>query len=71
MVEFVFSQVLIDCLLRMKSNQRDKDELISCFKNEYERNNTRARYIFMNSKRITHLTKPYGGTLVTHSSTEL
>ena len=35
---FVFSQVLIDCLLRMKSNQQDKDELISCYKIEYEGN---------------------------------
>jgi tetratricopeptide (TPR) repeat protein len=37
--EFVFSQVLIDCLLRLKSNDTDKSELISCLKNEYSRNN--------------------------------
>ncbi len=36
--DFVFSQVLIDCLLRLKSNDIDKDELISFFKKEYERN---------------------------------
>ncbi|CAF3757204.1 unnamed protein product [Rotaria sp. Silwood1] len=34
--EFVFSQVLIDCLLRLKSTQTDINELINCLKNEYE-----------------------------------
>ncbi len=37
--EFVFSQVLIDCLLRLQSSETDKDELISCFKKEYKKNN--------------------------------
>ncbi|CAF5146463.1 unnamed protein product, partial [Rotaria sp. Silwood1] len=37
--EFVFSQVLIDCLLRLKSTQTDINELINCLENEYEGNN--------------------------------
>jgi tetratricopeptide (TPR) repeat protein len=36
--QFVFSQVLIDCLLRLKSTEADKNELINHFKNEYEGN---------------------------------
>jgi hypothetical protein len=35
---FVFSQLLIDCLLRIKSSKFDKNELISCCMNEYEGN---------------------------------
>ncbi|CAF1102523.1 unnamed protein product [Adineta steineri] len=38
--QFVFSQVLIDCLLRLKSNESDRYELISCLKREYEGNNS-------------------------------
>ena len=37
--EFVFSQILIDCLLRLKYTQIDKYELIDGCKNEYKRNN--------------------------------
>ncbi len=36
--QFVFSQVLIDCLLRLKDNQTDKAELINSCKSEYEGN---------------------------------
>lgn len=36
--QFIFSQVLFDCLFRLKYNQADKDELISCCKNEYAHN---------------------------------
>ena len=36
--QFVFSQVLFDCLFRLKYNQVDKDELISCCKKEYADN---------------------------------
>ena len=36
--EFVFSQVLIDCLLRLKCNDADKDELLSSCKEEYKEN---------------------------------
>ncbi|CAF3426856.1 unnamed protein product, partial [Rotaria sp. Silwood2] len=36
--KFVFSQVLIDCLLRLKSTQADTKELIKICKNEYEGN---------------------------------
>ncbi|CAF4097165.1 unnamed protein product [Adineta steineri] len=36
--QFVFSQVLIDCLLRLKSTEIDKNELINCCQNEYEGN---------------------------------
>ncbi|CAF0847220.1 unnamed protein product [Adineta steineri] len=38
--QFVFSQILIDCLLRLKSNQIDKNELINYCQNEYEGNYT-------------------------------
>ncbi|CAF1209362.1 unnamed protein product [Adineta steineri] len=38
--QFVFSQVLIDCLLRLKSNETDRYELISCLKREYEGNSS-------------------------------
>jgi hypothetical protein len=31
--QFVFSQILIDCLLRLKSTEIDKDELINCCQN--------------------------------------
>ena len=36
--QFVFSQVLIDCLLRLKSDEKDKNELIYCCEKEYEGN---------------------------------
>ncbi|CAF3156156.1 unnamed protein product [Rotaria socialis] len=35
---FIFSQLLIDCILRINSNEMDKTELISYCKNEYENN---------------------------------
>ncbi|CAF3822875.1 unnamed protein product [Rotaria sp. Silwood1] len=37
--QFVFSQTLINCLLRLRSTPRDKKELISCCKKDYEGNN--------------------------------
>ena len=36
--QFVFSQVLIDCLLRLKSTDIDKNELIDCCQIEYQGN---------------------------------
>jgi len=42
---FVFSQVLIDCLLRMESNQDDIDELILFLKTRYEGNYNELRNI--------------------------
>ncbi|UJR19896.1 hypothetical protein I4U23_023029 [Adineta vaga] len=36
--QFVFSQVLIDCLLRLKSNETDQTELIDCCQTEYKGN---------------------------------
>ncbi|CAF0790317.1 unnamed protein product [Adineta steineri] len=36
--QFVFSQILIDCLLRLKYTQTDKTEFINLCKNEYEGN---------------------------------
>lgn len=33
--EFIVSQILIDCLLRLKPTQKDKNELIDRFRNEY------------------------------------
>lgn len=38
--QFVFSQVLIDCLLRLKSTEIDKNELIDCCQTEYQGNKT-------------------------------
>jgi hypothetical protein len=38
--QFVFSQILIDCLLRLKSTQIDKTELINLFKSENEGNHS-------------------------------
>ncbi|CAF1439571.1 unnamed protein product, partial [Adineta steineri] len=36
--QFVFSQILVDCLLRLKSTEVDKNELINLCENEYEGN---------------------------------
>ncbi|CAF1019710.1 unnamed protein product [Adineta steineri] len=44
--QFVFSQILIDCLLRLKSTEIDKNELISLCEKEYEGN-----YIEQNNLR--------------------
>ncbi len=41
--QFVFSQVLIDCLLRLKSTPTDKNELISYCTNQYEGNSFELR----------------------------
>ncbi|CAF4080405.1 unnamed protein product, partial [Adineta steineri] len=38
--QFVFSQILVDCLLQLKSTDIDKNELINCCQNEYEGNDT-------------------------------
>ncbi|CAF1396302.1 unnamed protein product [Adineta steineri] len=38
--QFVFSQILVDCLLRLKSTEIDKNELIRLCENEYKRNYT-------------------------------
>ncbi|CAF4134058.1 unnamed protein product, partial [Adineta steineri] len=38
--EFVFSQILVDCLLRLKSTDIDKNELIKLCENEYKGNYT-------------------------------
>ncbi|CAF3883668.1 unnamed protein product [Rotaria sp. Silwood1] len=43
--QFVFSQLLIDCLLQLKSNEIDKHELISCFEKEYEGNQSELNRI--------------------------
>jgi hypothetical protein len=43
--QFVFSQLLIDCLLRFKSTHTDKNELIEHCQNEYEGNYTELNNI--------------------------
>lgn len=43
--QFVFSQVLIDCLLRMESNPQDIDELTSLFTSQYDGNDTALNHI--------------------------
>ncbi|CAF3579069.1 unnamed protein product [Rotaria sp. Silwood1] len=35
---FLFSQILIDCLLKLQSNEKDKNELIHLLQNEYQGN---------------------------------
>ncbi|CAF0940088.1 unnamed protein product [Adineta steineri] len=51
--QFVFSQVLIDCLLRLKSNPADKDELIKRCKNDYGGNRRELEYIGEFEKNYT------------------
>ncbi|CAF0880720.1 unnamed protein product [Adineta steineri] len=51
--QFVFSQVLIDCLLRLKSNPADKDELIKRCKNDYGGNRRELEYIGEFEKKYT------------------
>ncbi|CAF5228654.1 unnamed protein product, partial [Rotaria magnacalcarata] len=36
--QFIFSQILIDCLLRLKTNKADKKELIDHCKQQYQGN---------------------------------
>ncbi|CAF3804426.1 unnamed protein product [Rotaria sordida] len=43
--KFVFSQVLIDCLLRLESDEKDKTELIKRCKKTYDGNNIELRNI--------------------------
>ncbi len=43
--QFVFSQVLFDCLLRLKYNETDRAELISCCKCEHEGNHIELQNI--------------------------
>ncbi|CAF1126392.1 unnamed protein product [Adineta steineri] len=44
--QFVFSQILIDCLLRLKSIEIDKNELINCCRNEYKGNQTELNNLY-------------------------
>jgi tetratricopeptide (TPR) repeat protein len=43
--QFVFFQAFIDCLLRMKSNPTDRNELITYCKEEYEGNPVELRHL--------------------------
>jgi len=43
--KFVFSQVLIDCLLRLKSDDQDKNELMQLLKQQYHDNRFELEYI--------------------------
>src|SRR3984957_19119886 len=43
--QFVHSQLLIDCLIRMKSTSTDKNELISLCKDEYKGNKTELKIV--------------------------
>ncbi|CAF3754955.1 unnamed protein product [Adineta steineri] len=43
--QFVCSQILVDCLLRLKSNEIDKNELMNCCQNEYVGNYTELNNI--------------------------
>lgn len=42
---FVFSQILIDCLLRLKSTDRDREELIEVLKHQYQENQVELNHI--------------------------
>ncbi|CAF1531472.1 unnamed protein product, partial [Didymodactylos carnosus] len=61
--QFVFSQVLIDCLLRLKSNQQDKIELVNHCKQQYEGNNPELENIrefekdYLSGKALSWYTK--------------
>ncbi|CAF0991713.1 unnamed protein product [Adineta steineri] len=43
--QFAFSQLLLDCLLRLKSNENDRNELISCCEKEYEGNQNELNHL--------------------------
>ena len=43
--EFVFTQILIDCLINIKSNQTDRDELIELCRNRYRNNPIELNHI--------------------------
>ncbi|CAF1225644.1 unnamed protein product [Adineta steineri] len=39
-IQFIFSQILVDCLLRLKSTKIDRNELVNLWENEYAGNQT-------------------------------
>ncbi len=43
--KFIYFQLLVDCIRRIKPNQNDKDELISLYKEEYSGNSIELRNI--------------------------
>lgn len=43
--EFVFTQILIDCLIKIQSDQTDRDELIELCRNRYKDNPKELSYI--------------------------
>ncbi|CAF1221230.1 unnamed protein product [Adineta steineri] len=43
--QFVFSQLLLDCLLRLKPNENDRNELISYCEKEYEGNQNELNHL--------------------------
>ncbi|CAF3980886.1 unnamed protein product, partial [Adineta steineri] len=43
--QFAFSQLLLDCLLRLKSKENDRDELISYCEKEYEGNQNELNHL--------------------------
>lgn len=43
--EFIFFQSLIDCLIRLKYNEEDKEDLIICLKQEYKDNKAELKRI--------------------------
>ncbi|CAF1363230.1 unnamed protein product, partial [Adineta steineri] len=43
--QFAFSQLLLDCLLRLKSNENDRNELISYCEKEYEENQNELNHL--------------------------
>ncbi|CAF0747207.1 unnamed protein product [Adineta steineri] len=43
--QFAFSQLLLDCLLRLKSNENDRNELISYCEKEYEGNENELNHL--------------------------
>ena len=59
--QFVFFQVLIDCLLRLQSTPADKKELIDSCEKYYKANHTRMSNI-RDLHRLIHQTRLYGGT---------
>ena len=43
--KFIYSQVLLDCILRIKANENDKKEFISLYKKEYAGNSIELQNI--------------------------
>ena len=70
--QFIFSQLLIDCLLQLPSNEMDRKELISCFGEGIQwQPLLNSNYLDEFQNQLHVQTKHYGGILVSRSFTKL